>query len=246
MTQYSVRLLSVLEEVAQHPGTITEIAQRIDVHKSTALRLLRQLEERKFVRRDENGVFHGGSQLISLGQSVLETYDIRTAAHEELENLSRITRQTVHLAVLEGSRVIYIAKHEPDTPIRMYSQIGGSAPLHCTGVGKAVLAWSNQSTVEQLRDTIEFTVHTAQTLTNWQDLIADLAVARRRGYAIDDREHEDFIHCISSPIRSATGETIGSASVTAVTITPIEELKSFAPELLQATQTISHSLGWQP
>lgn len=243
--QSAAKLIATLECIVEAPGTITEVADRLGVHKSSALRYLRLLDEHGWARRDARGVYRGGSRIIELGQAALDAFDLRAIAHDTLAALNRATKQTVHLAVLEGSSVVYVDKHEAVNPIRMFSRIGRAAVLHCTGIGKAVLAWSDLVTVGRLRQSIDFTRYTENTLTTWESLAADLEASRARGYTIDDREHEEYIHCIAAPIRNGRDGTIGAISITAVSVLPLAELEAFAPDLLGAAAEISAALGWR-
>jgi len=244
-TQSASKLIATLESIVEAPGTITEVAERLGVHKSSALRYLRLLEEHGWARRDAMGVYHGGSRIIELGQASLDAIDLRAIAHDTLAALNRATKQTIHLAVLEGSSVVYVDKHEAENPIRMFSRIGRAAALHATGVGKAVLAWSDPVTVDRLSRSIEFIRYTENTHTTWESLAADLEASRARGYTIDDREAEEYIHCIAAPIRNGRDSTIGAISITAVSVLPLAELEAFAPDLLGAAAEIGAGLGWR-
>jgi DNA-binding IclR family transcriptional regulator len=126
----------------------------------------------------------------------------------------------------------------------MYSSIGGSAPLHCTSVAKAILAHQPKKVLDGLLKDVEFTKHTESTITNAVDLMRELELTRERGYSVDNREHEDFVHCVGVPIRTSSHEVRFSLSLTApVFTTSWEELTSYIPRLQEVAREIATELS---
>lgn len=142
--------------------------------------------------------------------------------------------------------VIYVDKVEASHPVRLHSRIGAVAPLHATGVAKSILAFLPQSERDRLLDDYELVQMTEHTLTDRAALEADLALSRKRGYAVDAEENEPGIHCISAPVYSAEGLAVGAFSITApISRVARETLLEFAPMLIKATRETSRQLGWQ-
>ncbi|MFC6706239.1 IclR family transcriptional regulator [Flexivirga alba] len=131
MSQSLARALQLLERLADGGQSLDELAQSLEVHKTTVLRLLRTMEDDRFVRRDDNHRYFLGSRLFELGTTALEQRTIRDIALPHLESLGRQTGgQAVHLAAYESGRAVYIAKVESTSSVRMYSRVGLVAP--CT------------------------------------------------------------------------------------------------------------------
>jgi DNA-binding IclR family transcriptional regulator len=246
MPQSSGRILDVLELIIEQPQTASAVARAVNVHRSTALRVLQMLESRGYVVRIDGGVYTGGRRVIELGAAVHENTDLRSVAAQKLSALHRLTRLTVHLAAIDGHDVIYLDKHETRTPIRIWSRIGASIPIHCTGVGKAILAWSSQRQLSLLRQNMTLTRFTESTIIDWNTLEEDLSDCRRRGFAIDNGEHEPYVRCIAAPVLDIDGHSFASISVTTIALDPLEDLQAYSGSLLDAAAEISLAAGAKP
>ena len=244
MSQTVERALVILEFLADSPKALGDVADHVGVHKSTASRLLQTLEAQGFVRHDERHRFRLGARLFGLAAQALGSLDVRAAASPHLRRLGELTGQTVHLASLDGGDVFYVDKYESSQSIRMYSRIGALAPLYCTGVAKAILAFRPEAERRAVAERITYVAHTRRTITTPAALIAELERVRSRGYAIDDREHEEFIHCVAAPVRGPDGEVLHGVSISAPTLSlSREKLLELVPLLLQAATDIEKELA---
>jgi DNA-binding IclR family transcriptional regulator len=238
------RALSILEFLAAEPKGLGQVAEHLDVHKSTASRLLQTLEAQGFVRHDSKHLYRLGPRLFSLAFRALSSLDVRAAANPHLRRLGELTGQTVHLASLDGGEVVYIDKFESSQAIRMYSRIGASAPLYCTGVAKAILAFRPEVERRSLAERIVYTPHTRRTITTPVALLAELERVRARGYAVDDREHEEFVHCVAAPIHGPDGEVTHGLSVTSTTMSlSRKQLLELVPLLIQTAKDVEKDLA---
>ncbi|GAA3581669.1 IclR family transcriptional regulator [Amycolatopsis ultiminotia] len=245
MSQSLDRALTVLSGLARGARTLDELAEEIGVHKTTVLRLLRTLESHHFVRRDDARHYRLGSALFDLANQALEDRDVRRSSHEALAALNLRTGHTVHLASYEDGEVVYIDKYEGHHSVRMYSRIGKRAPLHCTAVGKVLVAAMPAAQREKLAHEIDYPVLTSTTITTPEAYLAELQDVLARGYAVDNAEHEDFIHCIAAPVRGAGGEVLAAASMSVPKVLLDHDgLLALAPELLAATEEASVHSGW--
>ncbi|WP_420434712.1 IclR family transcriptional regulator [Candidatus Poriferisocius sp.] len=245
MSQTVQRAIQVLGLIGEQPSSIEQVASFMGTHRSTALRTLQVLEAEQMVVRDSHNVFRLGRRVISLANAALENIDLRSVAAPFLTKLSHEVEHTIHLAMLEGDTVVYIDKREAKQAVRMYSRIGNAAPLHCTGVAKAIVAFLPLEDQERIASGIDFVAHTENTLANADDYFADLRVTIERGYAIDHLEHEPWVNCIAAPVFEASGEAIGSVSITATTLScDCETLLTMVPQLFEASFGISREFGW--
>ncbi|MFD0774969.1 IclR family transcriptional regulator [Streptomonospora algeriensis] len=239
------RALRILIELASGPATISELGRRLDVHRTTSLRLLRTLEEERFVRRMDDGRYRIGPRMTGLAQIALEGLDVRAAASGHLRELGAACGHTVHLAAREGGAMVYLDKVESRHAVRMYSRIGAPAPLHATGVGKAVLAHMPEAERDELLGEPPYDRYTAGTRTTREELTADLAEVAEQGWALDDFEHEEFIHCVAAPVRDASGEVAAAVSVSAPNVVVDRaHLLALVPDLTRTASAISEELGW--
>lgn len=244
MAQSVDRAIRVLKFVASQPRSVNEVGEQLGVHPTTALRILHTLHAWRMLARRPDGTYRLGAAIVELGHQALESLDIRDIAQPFMKDIHEATGETVHLAVLEDDHVVYISKIESRHPVRMYSRIGLVAPLHCTGVSKAILAFLDDDERARVVAKADFTDYTPHTLTTPDALQADLALSRERGYAIDDEEHELGIRCVAAPILHADGSVAASASVsTAGARIDRERLLSFVEPLFKGTAGASRELG---
>jgi len=237
------RALTLLRAMADGRKTLDELASVIDVHKSTVLRLLRTLEEHRFVQREGVRHYRLGTALFDLANKALDDLDVRRAAEPALRELNLQTGHTVHLASYEDGEVVYIDKYDSTHLVRMYSRIGRRAPLHCTAVAKVLL--SERPEVREIAARMEYPRLTANTITSAGEYLAELQLVRQRGYAVDNSEHEDFIHCIAAPIRGQRGEVIAAASLSVPKVfLDYEGLIALVPRLLATAAAASTECGW--
>jgi len=187
------RALIILEILKEEPKGlgVTELAAELKVSKSTIHRLLMSLLKKGFVQQDsENQKYRLGLKLIEFGQTVSDHIDIRDVASRHLRQLAEKTGETAHLVIRERSEIVYIDKIESSATIRMFSNIGKRAPMHCTGVGKAILAFLPQQEILKIVEDKGLEGFTPNTIVDIETLLPHLEEIRNRGYSIDDEEHE--------------------------------------------------------
>jgi DNA-binding IclR family transcriptional regulator len=245
MSQSVDRALSLLDGLAEGPRTLDQLAERVGVHKSTVLRLLRTLEAHRFVQRDGVRFYRLGTTLFDLAHRALEDRDVRRLVEPALRDLNTATGHTVHLASYEAGEVIYIDKYESRHNVRMYSRIGRRAPLHCTAVAKVLIAALPDAERRAVAASIDYVKLTENTITDARAYLAELARVCERGYAIDDAEHESFIHCVAAPIRGTRGEVLAAMSLSVPqVILDLDGLLELVPDLLTAAGNASAECGW--
>jgi DNA-binding IclR family transcriptional regulator len=245
MSQSLDRALTLLTELARGPKTLDQLAETVDVHKSTVLRLLRTLESRRFVQRTDPRHYRLGTALFDLANRALEDRDVRRSVAPALRWLNELTGHTVHLASYEGGEAVYIDKYDGRHSVRMYSRIGRRAPLHCTAVGKVLLAELPEPDRRSIVESMDYPKLTANTITNPTDYLAELDRVRIKGYALDNAEHEDFIHCAAAPIRSADGTVLAAVSMSVPKmLLDLDGLLAQIPHLLRAAHEASAECGW--
>lgn len=245
MSQTLDRALTILDLVAERPKRIGEVATALDVHPSTALRLLHTLRKHGFISEVDGHFYRLGPATFRLGFKALDDMDLRSVVRPFMQGLSAKTGETVHLGVFEGGDVVYIEKVEAEHPVRMFSRIGAIAPLHCTGVAKAILAYLPPDERHQLLATRELRRFTERTLVTSEALEADLALSRDRGFVRDDEEHEEGIHCVAAPVLRGDNKVLGAISCSAPTSRIDKDtLLSFVPAVVDAAQNASIEFGW--
>lgn len=248
-TQTVERALEVLLAIGASGKTgltLAECSARLGFSKATTQRILKTLAARGFLEPvPETGAYRLGVANLWLGTDYLESLEIRDVALPQLRILAANTRETVHLGLLSGSRVVYVEKVESPQAVRMFSRVGDTMPAHSTGVGKAMLAFLPTAvTVQLLPDELDRC--TPATITDRDALLLDLDATRLRGYAIDDIENEDGIRCVGTPVFDHTGGVVAAISVAGpearVTRDKVEELGRLAQ---RASLAVSERLGYR-
>jgi DNA-binding IclR family transcriptional regulator len=241
VSQSLERALLILGQLSTGPKRLGALAETLNVHKSTVLRLIQTLEAYGYVvRKGDVPEFSLGLKVVELSTAVLEQLDLRVVAAPHLKLLGSEIGETVHLAVLDSAEVVYLDKVESIHPVRMYSRVGARAPAHCTGVGKVLLAYTDPA------DWPQFAFHrfTPNTITSRKGLLEAAAEIRSRGWGADEQEHEESIRCIAAPVFGATGEIVAAVSVSAPAgRLSTEVLRENVPLLLAVTGDITKGLG---
>lgn len=242
----ALRLLKVFSDDEFEIG-VSELARRLGIAKSTAHRLAATLVAERFLERDGgDGKYRPGLLLFELGSLVRRKMDVSAEARPLLKSLAEKTGETVHLAVLDDHSVLYVNRIESRRAIRMGFGLGVRAPLHCTAVGKALLAFQPAEFIEE---TIALGLprRTPGTITGPQAFRQELAAVRGRGYAIEDEEIEAGLRSIATAVRNDAGSVIASIGVAGPAHRMTRRLLvSYARDLMVATDAVSRRLGYQP
>lgn len=243
------KAFSILDLVCEKDvgGTsLTEVSDHLHVSKSTAHRYLTTLEDLDVLRRDDSDSFSLGPKLIELTGAFLSRQDLRNESQASLEVLAGQTEETVHLAIPSGDEVVYIAKVDSPHSVRMASHIGALNPMHCTALGKAILAHLPPDRVEEIIAK-GLPKRTSHTLTTPESLREELARVRSQGLATDDQENELGVRCTGAPIFDYTAKVVGAISVSgpAGRMTK-ERVIEIGPQVRQAALEISRRMGHQP
>jgi DNA-binding IclR family transcriptional regulator len=226
-----------------HPEqSLTAISTRLGLAKGTAVRLLTVLEEHGFVERAASERYRLGVRLFELGSIYEQTFSIEQAARPALETLAKECQQTANLGILNEGQVVHIAVVPPQRPIHFAGQLGARELVHCTGLGKALIADLPPDEIAAIVAEHGLPSRTPKTITTIEALQDRLAVVRERGYATDEEESFLGLSCIAAPVRDATGATVGAVSVSGTTTEFAET--DYAPAVLAAASTVAHRLGY--
>jgi DNA-binding IclR family transcriptional regulator len=183
------------------------------MHKSTIHRLLATLENKRFLTRDKTtGLYKLGFLFIELASIMLKDLDVQHWALPYLQELSRNSGETVDLAVLDDSHVVYLHVIESTQRVKIAAAIGEKLPSFCTATGKAFLAYLPEDRVQMILDQ-DLTRYTDNTLVSPGSLIKDLHETRLRGFAISEQEYEKDINAVAAPIMNANGCPIAAIAI---------------------------------
>ncbi|MCI0476088.1 MAG: IclR family transcriptional regulator, partial [Anaerolineales bacterium] len=215
--QRAIDILNLFDAQAPELGT-TEIARALGLHKSTAASLVSTLAANGFLNQNSNTrKYRLGLRLIERAFAMLDQFEIRQIAYPALQELRDQWNETVNLAILDGSDVVYIERMLGTKALGMRSEVGRRALAHSTALGKAILACLPIPQVQAFLDQYGMPEVTPKTITDPAKFLQELDQVREQGYAVDDEENEIGGRCIAVPIFDHTGNVIAAVSISAPT-----------------------------
>lgn len=244
----AVRTMKLIEVLAAEGSLgITNLSRAVGLHNSTTHRLVNTLRELGYVRQDPTTERYSLTlRLFELGSIVLARLELWQEARPVIERLSKDTRETVHLATLDRGEMVYLEKVESTQTLRvaMMSRVGMTAPTYCTGVGKILLAFASEESLESTIGSLEFQQFTENTITDTDLLRRELENIRQNGYAIDDEEHERGVRCVAAPIHDWTGDVVAGLSISVPTVRMTNaDIPFYREQVLTAASEIHRRLG---
>jgi DNA-binding IclR family transcriptional regulator len=243
------RTMRILKCLAQHADdlTLSELSQQIELHKATVLRLLKTLEQGGFVALGARKGWRLGHAFLEIRTRAIARHDVRDVARPLMEEASRLTGESVQLAVLADNGVVYLEKIEPpDLPLRINTQIGTRRPIHCTALGKVLAAGRQRREVEQIVQATGLQRFTPRTITSLSAFLEQLAQVRRNGYAVDDREYNELVSCTAAPVRNNAGFVVAGVSIATFGATVgSARFRELIERVVATAAAISAALGWR-
>jgi IclR family acetate operon transcriptional repressor len=193
---------------------VSDVADHLQVARSTAHRLLMTLVARGFAIQDSpSRVYRPGPQLMEVGLAALASLDIRGRARPHLEALAEETGETASLLIPEQGNVRFVDSIESRNAVRVASRFGMSLPAHATSGGKAILAWLEPAEFDALYPNDELSRVTNSTLSSRADLVAEMAEIRVRGYAFNTQESEVGLGAAGIAVRDPAGRPTAAVTV---------------------------------
>lgn len=225
---------------------ITELSQRVMMSKSTVYRFLQTMKSLGYVAQEEASEKYSLTlKLFELGAKALQNVDLIRSADIQMRELSRLTKETIHLGALDEESIVYIHKIDSLYNLRMYSRIGRRNPLYSTAIGKVLLAWRTPQDVQEILAEVEFTRSTERTIVSTGALLEVLKRVREQGFGEDNEEQEEGLRCIAVPVFDRFGVVIAGLSISFPTIRFSEErLHEYVTILHTAARTISDQMGY--
>jgi len=249
---YPIKVLdksrSVLELLLRQDSEIkiTEISERLGFYPSTTHRILDTLKYWDYVEQDSHTQkYQLGLKALELGMTKLHKMDLVREATPYLKELVNQYNETVHLGALEKKEVMYLAKKESSQTIRMISYVGKRAPLHCTALGKVLLAYLPKEKRRKILEGKQLPRLTERTITDKEELEKNLKQIKKQGFALDNEENEKDVCCIAVPIRNYQGTVIAALSISRPSFRMYKnKQKDLEKALIEIGEKISKRMGY--
>jgi len=236
---------AVIELLGSAPGglPLREIIARLDIPRTSAIRITQTLLRAGFLAENGQGAYTPGPALVQIGVKAIDRLDITTFARAVLQALSVDTGESTHLAMLCGDKSLLVEVADSPRPVRIASRPGTLVDLHCSATGKVFLAFAIAEPGLFCRQ-LDLLPHTGKTNTTVDAVLAAIDQTRKQGYAIDEEEYVPGVRCIAAPVVNAFGKTIAAIGITASTSTFTRgRIPAMAKKIKKAAGEISANLG---
>ncbi len=241
----AIRLLKAFSEDEEEIG-ISLLARRLGLAKSTVHRLASTLLAEGLLEQDrDSGKYRLGIALFRLGALVRRRMDVSNEARPYLYDLRQKVNESVHLAILDGTEIMYVYNLESTHAIRMRSDIGVRKPAHCTAEGQAILAFQGEDAIARVI-AAGLPARTPKTITSPEKFTKALAVVRQRGCAVEDEESEPGMVCVAAPIRDDSGVVVAAVGIAGPATRLVRKsIAAVTPHVIAAAEQVSVRLGYR-
>lgn len=239
------RMMSILSHLEKNgASTPASLIADLGLPKSTLYVLLEEMCHFNLIGRDDKGRYRLWMRLIELGHNASTQYAIRDVGRPFLERLARDANLLCHLGILGGEKAFYILKVESPGSISVRSREGKELSLNRSSMGKCLLAWQQDGHIEYLVNAQDYTPVTRRTITDKNELLAQLSIIRERGWALDDEEDVENIRCVAAPVFGVNNEICGAISAVGASFQiPDERIVDLAEMVKACARDLSLRLG---
>ena len=235
-----LKVLLLMAEADQGLG-VTELADQLEVNKATASRMIQTLQNYGFVEQAPDGRrYQLGPVLVRLSRALINRMPLREMAKPYLHKLVETTGECAHLAIYAQGQVLYIDQVESEATLRVNADVGHMAPLHCTALGKVLLAFGDYPLPEDLD------MRTAATIITQEKLKAELEKICSQGYGIDDEEYDQGVRCIAVPVFDFRNKIVGSIGISGPAArVSVERIEKMAALVIRIGQDLTDRLKFK-
>ena len=241
------RALSILNTLAESDGgfSLSDLALTVGLAPSTTHRLLTTLQNERYVAFDaERRVWNVGVQAFQTGNAFLKTRDLVSLARPLMRRLMETSGETVNLGIFDHGEVIYLAQVECLKLMRAITRPGGRVPMHCSGIGKALLAWISDREVNSILHARGLQRITSTTIDTPAKLREDLEKIRERGFSFDDEENGIGLRCVASVVFNENGMPLAGISLSGPTARLKDDrIQILGASVVEAANRITQAMG---
>lgn len=242
------RGLRILELVSSNGGacSLAETARRTGLHRSTAHHLMQALVGLGYLHQDpETRGYEPAAKLFRLTGRTWTPEQLGEIAQPYIAELTRRSSEGSSLAAYRDGTITIVAKHDPDSPVRVVQNLGVQRPIHATAVGKAIISWLPDPELASLLDRTSFDRYTPKTIASREAMETEIRRIRGAGYAIDDEEHLEGIRCIAVPVFAYSGNVVAAlCALGPKNRMTRRKLRDLRAPILELSRSLSERLGW--
>ena len=229
--------------------SIGDLSERLRMDKATVHRLINTIKDAGYIiQNPDNKKYSNSLKLLAMGNRVMDKTGVKHISRPIVEELAEKTGETINLGVRVGNKIYYIDKLESSSTIKVGLGIGTSVPCYCTGLGKAIMAFTDEKERDSVLDSVTLEKYTDQSITDRALLIEELEKIKSKGYSVDDEEYVIGLICLGSPIFDYHGNPIAAISVSSPKYRFEEKIHMplYSELVVEAAQRISKMFGYKP
>ena len=224
---------------------VREVAEKLGLAKSSAHDLLASLAQAGLLGKTEAGRYRLGWRLVTLSETLLVTTELRREARPILDELAAQYQETIHLAILDDTKVVYVDKLEGRQAVRVeLTSLGTRLYPHCSSLGKVLLAYRPEADVKRIVKINGLPRFTPNTITDEDELEQALAKIRKQGYAYDLEEILPDLCCVGAPIYNYTGQVIAAISMSIPAYRFRRSQTEYRDAIVRTAKIVSERLGY--
>jgi DNA-binding IclR family transcriptional regulator len=241
------RACMLMDQVAQNPDglSLAALSRSLKLHTSTTFHIARTLVTIGYLRQDDRTkTYRIGPSVFALASAALDEVELVNAARPVLAELASSTGETSYFGAMAGEKLVVLAKHDGTGAIRINDRIGNVRPLHCTALGKVMLAARSKDQLDAFLETATLEIFTPRTLRTREALVAEIDAVRHSGIAFDDGEVSDELRCAAAPVLDFSGRVVGTLGISGPSWRlSLQALHKNAEILKSAAERLSAALG---
>jgi len=228
-------------------ATVTELAEALNIHKSSASRLVDTLRHYDLIQQDPcSKKFRLGYRLLFLGENIQRNARVTETARPFLFKLSSVLKESVHLSTFYNKKVYVVDQIRSNKEYQMPAALGMIEPAHASSLGKSIFAYRSPEFVTKYMNDFGMRAFTEKTITDIDSLLAHLSKIRHQGYALDDQELKAGVRCIAAPIFNRYGEVNFSVGISGPAVDfNSDRITKFSQLIRKTCMEISQELGYR-
>jgi IclR family KDG regulon transcriptional repressor len=226
---------------------VTELSNRLKLHKNNIFRLLATLEAKGYIEQNkatEN--YRLGVKTLELGQTFINQLGLVRQAKPLLKEIAAECNEMAYIGTIRQNSVVYLDVEEPNQTVKVANRVGWRLPIHCTAIGKAQIAYSSEEELEKLGILNNMAKFTSNTIVDKGVFLKHLKEVSKLGYAVDNEEYNLGVKCVGVPVRDYTGRVVGGISISGPSFRMTDEVLKgkIIPIVKDIGQKVSRRLGY--
>jgi len=241
------RAIEILKALSTHPEGLShfEIMELLNIPQTSVYDILRTLVHHGMVIPVEGKTkkYILGLNAFIIGSSYLNKHNFVDIAKPILENIANKYEKNTHISIIDGNEMVYLYTYKPQGSLIAPPQVGERRDLHCTALGKVVLAFDDKINTNKVLNELEYKKYTERTITNKEELLKELYKCKKDGYCIDNRENDSVIYAVGAPLYDYSGNLVAAISLAGFYEDSVD-FSYYGKIIAEAGEKISLKLGY--